>query len=73
MKEKLVALGFRYIGTCSCMGPKTSKYKKDQFTIYWGERIHKFKLKKFGRTITKTLPENEFDIIWQKETESALS
>lgn len=73
MKNKLEALGFKYIGKCTCIGPKTSKYKKDQFTVYWSEGVHKFKLKKFGRTITRLLHENDFEHIWQKEIENTLN
>jgi hypothetical protein len=43
------------------MGPKTDKYKKKDYTIYWNKRAKQIRIKHYGKAITVALPENELE------------
>jgi hypothetical protein len=45
---------FRYAGTCTCVGPKTAKYKRRDLSLvlYHSVRAGKFLVKRNGRKLT---------------------
>jgi len=59
--EILLLYGFRYSGRCTCMGPKTDKYKKGTYVVYWSKREKKVRLKNHGKAITVAMPETELE------------
>lgn len=47
--EKLLSLGFTYIGTCNCNGSHNKKYKRGEWLVYVTKSS--YKIKRNGSTI----------------------
>lgn len=74
MIEILLSYGFTFLGTCNCAGPRTQKYRKGDYKVYWNKASKVFRIKHHGKAITTLLNENQIDIelkkYFQKETQN---
>lgn len=61
MTNVLAKYEFVFRGICNCFGPKTLKYKKGDYTVYWNRTAKKFRIKHHGKAITILMNENEMD------------
>lgn len=61
MIEIFEKYGFTYRGTCHCLGPKTLKYKRGDYAVYWNKGAKKFRVKHHGKPITTLKPEHELE------------
>lgn len=74
MIETLKDYGFIFIGTCNCAGPRTQKYRRKDYKVYWNKAQKVFRIKHHGKAITPLLNENQIDVelakYFQKETQN---
>lgn len=61
MIDILTKYGFTYRGTCHCLGPKTHKYKRGDYAVYWNKTAKKFRVKYHGKPITLLKTEDELE------------
>jgi hypothetical protein len=61
MIEIFEKYGFTHRGTCHCLGPKTHKYKRGDYAVYWNKAAKKFRVKHHGKPITTLINENELE------------
>jgi hypothetical protein len=50
---------FTYRGRCNCNGPKTDKWKRGNYTVYYNKGTKTFRLKHHGVTVSNRLPDTE--------------
>lgn len=59
MTEILKQYGFVFIGTCSCDGVYTEKYKLGDYQVRWRKKQGKFKVRRFDSSITQWISDKE--------------